>query len=199
MKLDFAREPGLTDYSRDYDALIFDCDGTLTDSMPLHFVAWRNTMQRYAIEFTEDAFYAMAGMPSDKIITILASEQGVPVSADQAAHQKEAAFESMIDRLEPKSKVCKVARDHFGKMPMAVASGGVRPIVTRQLRHIGLADLFDVVVTAEDTVRHKPQPDVFLKAAERLNVDPTKCLVFEDSELGFSAADQAGMDWIDVR
>lgn len=199
MKLDFAPEPGLTDYSRDYDALIFDCDGTLTDSMPLHFVAWRNTMQRYAIEFTEEAFYAMAGMPSDKIITILASEQGVPVSADQAAQHKEAAFETMIDRLEPKPRVCNVARDHFGKMPMAVASGGARPIVNRQLRHIGLADLFDVVVTAEDTVRHKPQPDVFLKAAQRLNVDPTKCLVFEDSELGFSAADHAGMDWIDVR
>lgn len=199
MKLEAAPEHGSMDYSSKYQALIFDCDGTLTDSMPLHFVAWQTTMKQYGIDFSEDAFYSMAGMPSEKIIAILASDQSVEVNADQAAQRKEALFESMIDRLQPKAKVCQVARDYFGRLPMAVASGGVRPVVDLQLKHIGVADFFQVVVTAEDTVHHKPQPDVFLKAAEWLEVDPAKCLVFEDSELGFSAADQAGMDWIDVR
>ncbi|WP_235033301.1 HAD family hydrolase [Rubripirellula obstinata] len=189
----------MTDYTQQYDAIIFDCDGTLTDSMPLHFVAWRDTMQIYGIDFGEDAFYGMAGMPSEKIIAKLSSEQGVDVDADQVSHEKEAAFESMIDRLEAKSEVCQIARDHFGKLPMAVASGGIRPIVDRQLEHLGIADLFGAIVTAEDTEHHKPQPDVFLKAAELLQVDPTKCLVFEDSELGFAAAEKAGMAWIDVR
>ena len=105
----------------------------------------------------------------------------------------------MIERLQAKPEICQVAQDHFGKLPMAVASGGIRPIVNRQLEHLGIKDLFDVIVTAEDTIHHKPQPDVFLKAAESLQVNPAKCLVFEDSELGFASADAAGMAWIDVR
>lgn len=167
--------------------------------MPLHFIAWRDTMQEYGIVFGEDVFYGMAGMPSEKIIAKLSVEQGVPVDPDLAAQQKETAFESMIGRLKSKPEICQVARDHFGRLPMAVASGGIRPIVKRQLEHLGILDLFGVIVTAEDTEHHKPQPDVFLKAADLLDVDPTKCLVFEDSELGFTAADKAGMAWIDVR
>ncbi|QDT05445.1 Fructose-1-phosphate phosphatase YqaB [Rubripirellula lacrimiformis] len=167
--------------------------------MPLHFVAWRDTMSKYAITFGEDRFYSMGGMPSDKIIEILSGEQGVSVDASVVAQEKEDAFEKLIDQLPTLDDVVDVARRHHGRMPMAVASGGIRTIVNRQLDQMGITDLFAAVVTAEDTQRHKPEPDVFLEAARQLGLDPTKCLVFEDSPLGFQAADAAGMQWIDVR
>ncbi len=191
--------PVMTDYTNEFDALIFDCDGTLTDSMPLHYIAWKETLDGYGIEFTEARFYTMGGMPSEKIIDVLSREQSVDVDADRAAEKKEATFVTLMDRLEMKADVVQIARRHLGKLPMAVASGGIRPIIDRQLRQIGVTDLFSVVVTAEDTALHKPEPDVFLKAAEKLGVDPTRCLVFEDSHLGFTAAEKAGMAWVDVR
>ncbi|QDV65666.1 HAD family hydrolase [Crateriforma conspicua] len=189
----------MKDYTNQYDALIFDCDGTLTDSMPLHYVAWRDTMARHGIEFAEDRFYGMGGMPSEKIVATLSAEQDVSVDASHVAVTKEAAFVGMIDQLGMKEDIVAIARHHHGRMPMSVASGGTRPVIDRQLKQIGLEGIFDVIVTAEDTQRHKPEPDVFLKAAELLKVDPTRCLVFEDSPLGFAAAEAAGMDWVDVR
>ena len=156
-------------------------------------------MARYGIEFLEDRFYSMGGMPSEQIIDILSSEQTVEVPVDQAAAEKEAAFSDRISDLLPVVSVVNVVRSHHGRLPMAVASGGIRPIIDRQLSQLGLSDLFDAIVTAEDTQRHKPEPDVFLAAAERLGVAPQKCLVFEDSPLGFTAAENAGMDCVDIR
>jgi beta-phosphoglucomutase-like phosphatase (HAD superfamily) len=184
---------------RAYQAIIFDCDGTLTDSMPVHYIAWRRTMDRWGIEFPEDRFYALGGMPSDRIVALLAGEQGKSVDIALAAEQKEAEFLTMLTALEPIDSVVAVARHFFGQLPMAVASGGFRAIIDQQLRQIQVADLFPDVVTAEDTARHKPFPDVFLEAAARLAMPPTQCLVYEDSELGIQAAVAAGMDYIDVR
>ncbi len=182
-----------------YDALIFDCDGTLTDSMPLHYVAWRETMTRYGIEFGEPQFYSMAGMPSEKIIAVLCREQSQSIDIDKAAHEKELEFEKLLDRLEPLDRVCAIARQYHQVLPMAVASGGIRRIIDAQLIQIKLDHLFNIRVTAEDTERHKPEPDVFLEAARQLDIDPSRCLVFEDSPLGFQAAAKAGMGWVDVR
>ena len=86
-----------------------------------------------------------------------------------------------------------------GKKPIAVASGGFRDIIRKQLTHVGIVDWFDVIVSAEDTAKHKPEPDVFLETAKRLGVHPEDCLVFEDADLGVEAARRAGMAWIDVR
>ena len=182
-----------------YEALIFDCDGTLTDSMPLHYVAWRETMTRYGIEFGEPQFYSMAGMPSEKIIAVLCREQSQSIDIDKAAHEKELEFEKLLDRLEPLDRVCAIAKQYYQVLPMAVASGGIRRIIDAQLVQIKLDHLFDIRVTAEDTERHKPEPDVFLEAARQLDIDPSRCLVFEDSPLGFQAAAKAGMGWVDVR
>jgi len=187
------------DYAVDFDALIFDCDGTLSHSMPLHYIAWRDTMARYGIEFSEPRFYGMGGMPSEKIIAILSDEQGMPVDAARAAEQKEDLFAESIHRLEPLHVVCEIARNHAGRLPMAVASGGIAAIVIRQLQQLGIRELFHTVVTSEDTEHHKPEPDVFLEAARRLRIPPERCLVFEDSPLGFQAAEAAGMQWVDVR
>ncbi len=156
-------------------------------------------MDRLGIEFPEDRFYALGGMPSDRIVRLLAEEQGREVDIGLAAEQKEQTFLTMLAELQPIPAVVDVAKHFFGELPMAVASGGFRSIIELQLRQIGVQDLFPVVVTAEDTVRHKPHPDVFLEAARRLAAPATACLVYEDSDLGIQAAKAAGMDYIDVR
>lgn len=196
LKLDFSTDHDLVGR---YEGLIFDCDGTLTDSMPLHFVAWRETMRRHGIDFPEDRFYSMGGMPSEKIIAVLMNEQSVEVDIEAAATEKEAAFIASMPDLKPLPHVIRIAERHRGKVAMSVASGGMREIVADQLQLIGVTDWFPVLVGSEDTARHKPEPDVFLCAAERMGIDPTRCLVFEDSPLGFDAARRAGMDWVDVR
>lgn len=182
-----------------FDALIFDCDGTLTDSMPLHYLGWQRTMSRYGIAFDEDRFYALGGMPSDKIVAMLAGEHGLELDADAVAHQKEEAFLEVLHLLEPISAVMQIANDNRGRLKLAVASGGFRRIIEIQLRQVACWDWFDTIVTAEDTARHKPEPDVFLEAARRLGVVPGRCQVYEDSDLGIEAARRAGMSCVDVR
>ncbi len=187
------------DLVRNCKAIIFDCDGTLVDSMPVHFVAWHETMSRYGIAFPEDRFYSLGGMPSDRIIQMLANEQGITLDAVSVAHEKELAFLDRIDLLIPIEAVVEVVRQNRGVKPIAVASGGFRAIIQRQLAQIAMHDWFDAVVTAEDTAKHKPEPDVFLEAARQLGTSPKHCIVFEDADLGVEAARRAGMNCIDVR
>lgn len=185
--------------TRDYQALIFDCDGTLTDSMPVHYVAWQRTMASYGIQFPEDRFYSLGGMPTEKIIRLLANEQQIKVDAAAASIAKEDAFLELLHLLEPIDYVIEVARHFHSRLPMVVASGGFREVIKKQITQIGCDGLFDDLVAAEDTQRHKPEPDVFLEAARRVGAEPQHCLVYEDSELGLQAARAAGMDYIDVR
>ncbi len=187
------------DLVRNCKAIIFDCDGTLVDSMPVHFVAWHETMSRYGIAFPEDRFYSLGGMPSDRIIQLLANEQGITLDAVSVANEKELAFLDRIDLLIPIEAVVEVVRQNRGVKPIAVASGGFRAIIQRQLEQIAMHDWFDAVVTAEDTAKHKPEPDVFLEAARQLGTSPKHCIVFEDADLGVEAARRAGMNCIDVR
>ncbi len=182
-----------------YGAIIFDCDGTLTDSMPVHFIAWQRTMSKYGIDFSEDRFYSLAGMPTERIVRLLAAEQNRVVDAQRVAEQKEAAFLESLSLLTPIEPVVAVARHFRHTLPMAVASGGYRRVIQQQLEQIGCGDWFSILVTAEDTERHKPEPDVFLEAARRMQIAPERCLVYEDADLGVQAARAAGMDCIDVR
>ncbi len=187
------------DLVRDCKAIIFDCDGTLVDSMPVHFVAWHETMIRYGISFPEDRFYSLGGVPSHRIIEILAGEQGIELDAIAVAHEKEQAFLDRVHLLVPIEIVVDVVRANRGVRPIAVASGGFRPIIEQQLRQFKMHDWFDAIVTAEDTAKHKPEPDVFLEAARRLGVSADRCIVFEDADLGVEAARRAGMPCVDVR
>lgn len=180
-------------------ALIFDCDGTLTDSMPLHYTAWRRTMLQHGIEFDEDRFYALGGVPSHKIVDLLAGERGLQLNGLDVARKKEQAFLEELHQLEAIPPILEIARQHRGAMKMAVASGGFRDIILAQLERVGCLDWWDAIVTAEDTVRHKPEPDVFLEAARRLNVRPEHCRVYEDADLGIEAARRAGMQCVDIR
>ena len=181
------------------EALIFDCDGTLIDSMPGHYVAWREVMATYEITFDEDRFYRLGGMPSNKICELLSAEQGKTINAEVAAKEKEAAFLLRLHLLEPIATVIEVARQYRGQKKMAVASGGFRRVIELQLKHLKIEDWFDAIVCAEDTTRHKPEPDVFLEAARRMGVPPEKCIVYEDADFGVEAAKRAGMRCVDVR
>ena len=180
-------------------AIIFDCDGTLTDSMPAHFLAWNATMGAHGVPFDEEQFYAMGGMPSDRIIAMMAERHGLPLDAVRLSREKEERFLDFLDQVRPVEKVVALAREQKGRRKLAVASGGFRWVIDRQLEHIGLAGWFDAIVTAEDTERHKPHPDVFLEAARQLGVAPGECVVLEDADLGVEAAHRAGMAVIDVR
>lgn len=181
-------------------ALIFDCDGTLADTMPVHYRAWVATLGPLGIPFPESRFYALGGMPTARIIRLLSDEHAVPVAdVDALCEAKEAAFLGLMDGVRPIDRVLRVAESHRGRLPMAVASGGYRAVIRRTLDLIGVGEWFDTVVCAEDTARHKPEPDVFLEAARRLGVAPVACVVFEDTDLGLEAARRAGMPAVDVR
>ena len=180
-------------------ALIFDCDGTLADTMPAHYRAWVEILRPHGFAFPEDRFYAMGGMPTGKIVEKLFFELGKIPDVAAMVRQKEAAFMEMLGEIRPIEKVVEVARRGRGVTPMAVASGGHRHMVELTLRQIGILDWFPVIVAAEDTTRHKPEPDVFLEAARRLGVEPAECTVYEDTDLGVEAARRAVMSWVDVR
>jgi beta-phosphoglucomutase family hydrolase len=180
--------------------LIFDCDGTLADTMPAHYKAWTSMLDRYGIPFPEERFYAMGGMPTARIIRVLATEVGVVVEdVDRMVHEKESAFLANLHAIRPLELVVAVAAEHRGRLPLAVASGGYRDTITRTLDQLGIRDWFGALVAAEDTPRHKPEPDVFLEAARRLGVSAAACVVFEDTDIGLEAARRAGMAGVDVR
>jgi beta-phosphoglucomutase family hydrolase len=181
-------------------ALIFDCDGTLADTMPTHYVAWTTMLADHGIPFSEQRFYELAGMPSDRIVELLSEESGVAVGDVVAmVDTKESLYLQSIAAMRRIEVVCDIALRHHRLLPLAVASGGERAIVNATIEAIGLTDIFDAVVGAEDTELHKPEPDVFLEAARRLGVEPAGCVVFEDSDLGLLAAARAGMTGIDIR
>jgi beta-phosphoglucomutase family hydrolase len=180
-------------------ALIFDCDGTLVDSMPWHFKAWRDTMNRYGIPFAEERFYALAGTPIKKIIERLALEAGQWVDVDKIAREKENYYFALIPEIKPRRQVIQIVKNNLGIRPMALASGSSRESVLETLKYLEALNWFNTLVCAEDVQNHKPAPDIFLEAAKRLGVAPDCCRVYEDSDLGIEAAHRAGMEAVDVR
>lgn len=188
--------PGLDTRIR---GLIFDCDGTLADTMPAHFLAWSRATERHGMVFPEERFYSLGGMPSRQIVTLLAEEQGIQVDIDLVAAEKERLFMSSLTEVRPIHPVCAVARAEHGRRPLAIASGGYRRIVSATLLQLEVFHLFQAMVTAEDTPRHKPEPDVFLEAARQIGIPPAECLAFEDTDIGLEAVRRAGMVAFDVR
>ena len=184
----------------DCTGLIFDCDGTLADTMPSHFVAWTRLFTRLGVPFPESRFYALGGVPTAAIIRAACADHGVDPGDDVAAlvAEKEAAFLEQIDAVRPIKAVAAIYHNYRHVYPVAVASGGYRDVVLRTLAAIHATE-FGAVVCAEDTARHKPEPDVFLEAARRLGVDARGCVVFEDTDIGLEAARRAGMRGVDVR
>lgn len=183
------------------EALIFDCDGTLVDNMPIHFAAWQRTLRDHDIVLTEERFYELGGVPTEKIVRLLAAETGKDLDVEAVTHQRELEFQTQSQRLDPSpiEVVVNIAREHRGKLPMAVATGSLLALAQHSLRSIGILDWFETVVAAEDVKAHKPAPDVFLEAARRLKVAPELCRAYEDTNLGLQAIHAAGMHGVDIR
>jgi len=167
--------------------------------MPLHWQAWQVIARRHRLAFTQDRFYSLGGIPSRDILKVLSAEQGVPLDPLAVAREKEAEYLPLIAQVEPINTVVGVAREHYGKIPLAVASGGTKQSIGQVLDHLDLRHLFQAVVTSEDVVHQKPAPDIFLEAARRLGVPPQYCLAYEDTDMGMRAIRSAGMEAVDVR
>ncbi len=179
--------------------LIFDCDGTLVDTMPMHYRAWQKIAAKHGLHFPEDRFYALGGVPSRDIAKMLAAEQGIPLDNLAVAKEKEVEYLALIEQVEPIHSIVAIAREHHGKIPMAVASGGTHRVIKQVLTKLGIRHLFDAIVTSEDVVNQKPAPDIFLEAACRIGIEPQFCRAYEDTDLGMQAIRSAGMDAVDVR
>lgn len=182
----------------DFDGLIFDMDGTLADTMPTHFVAWSRSMAAHGIEFPEERFYALGGVPALVIIEMLAKEQDKTIDAHAVAEAKEALFLDLLEDVQPVLPVKAIAEFHREHIPMAVATGSLSWVAEKILTSLGIRDWFGAVVGAEDVANPKPAPDTYLRAAELIGVDPRRCHAFEDTELGIQAARNAGMQVVDI-
>lgn len=183
-----------------FEGLVFDLDGTLVDSMPAHFEAWCAALESYGAAgvFKEDVFYAMGGRPTQDIVRELNSEYDLHLDPEAVAFAKRECFMRHLDRIKLHEEVADFARAQYGKVPMAVATGGTRLVAEKTLQAAGLTELFDDVVTADDVKRGKPDPEMFLKAAELIGVAPEKCLALEDAPAGIMSAQAAGMEVLAV-
>jgi len=182
---------------REFGGYIFDLDGTLIDSMPVHYRAWDAAMREVGIEgpLDEELFYSLGGVPTPIVAVKMAEYYGITVDADAVDRRKEALFASMMAEVEVIEEVVSFAREVAQRYPVAIATGGAVEVALPTIRNAGLSDLFAVVITPADVApgRGKPAPDMFLEAARRMGVPPEDCLVFEDAVPGIEAAKAAGM------
>jgi HAD superfamily hydrolase (TIGR01509 family) len=181
-----------------FQAYLFDCDGTIADSMPLHYVAWKRALAEWNCEFSEELFYAWGGMPIAEIIATLNQKQGLNMPVATVARQKENFYLEILPQLKAVPEVLEHIDASHGRIPFAVVSGSTRESVVASLDTLKLLDRFNTLVCAGDYRRSKPDPEAFLMAATNLGVTPEACLVFEDTEMGIQAATAAGMAAVKV-
>jgi HAD superfamily hydrolase (TIGR01509 family) len=181
-----------------FKAYLFDCDGTIVDSMPLHYVAWKRVLAEWGCEFGEQTFYSWGGMPVTEIIAALNVRDGLAMPIEEVQRRKEALYFEILPELKAVPEVLEHIELSHGHIPFAVVSGSTRESVTASLTTLGILDRFETLVCAGDYERSKPDPQPFLIAAERLGVAPEDCLVFEDTDMGIQAATAAGMASVKV-
>jgi HAD superfamily hydrolase (TIGR01509 family) len=176
-----------------FKAYLFDCDGTIADSMPLHYIAWKKVLGEWNCEFDEELFYAWGGMPIAEIISTLNKRHGLSMPVEMVCRRKESLYFELLPQLKAVPEVLEHIEAQHGRIPFAVVSGSTRESVTASLGILKLLDRFDTLVCAGDYKRSKPDPEAFLLAAAKLGVAPGDCLVFEDTEMGIQAATAAAM------
>jgi len=184
----------------EFDGYIFDLDGTLIDTMPLHYQAWDAAMRQVGltVPLDEDLFYSLGGVPTRRVAELIGKHYGLKIDPEKVFHEKEALFLDLQKDARVIAPTVEFARKMAKTHPLAIASGGTHDIVGRSLEVTGLKPLFKVVVAADDVVHGKPAPDMFLLAAHKLGVRPERCLVFEDAEPGIQGALAAGMKVVRV-
>ncbi len=180
--------------------LIFDCDGTLVDSMPAHMKGWEHVIKANGGAWDFEFFFSKKGSPEERIVQLYNEHSGMALNPLEIVRMKHEFFRSNSALgLKPIPEVVEVVEIYRGKIPMAVASGGVREIVDFELEALGIKDFFAAVLTADDPIKPKPAPDIFLESARRLGIAPAYCQVFEDGDFGLEAARSAGMLATDIR
>ncbi|MGC9354736.1 MAG: beta-phosphoglucomutase family hydrolase, partial [Mariniphaga sp.] len=183
----------------DARALIFDLDGTLSNSLPVHMATWNKVGETYGFKFDPQIMLEMTGRATIEFARHIVEYYGLSVDPEEIVKLKQKSFRDSAQLLEPVDEIITIVKEYHGKLPMAVGTGASRKSTEVQLNELGIARYFDVIVTADDVIRHKPNPDTFLKCAELMGVAPEKCQVFEDGVLGIEAAKKAGMMVTDVR
>jgi len=183
-----------------YKGLIFDLDGTLIDSMPAHFEAWCAALAEHGSPgiFPEDVFYAMGGRPTKDIVEILNGEMNLNLDPDAVSMSKKAAYLEHLDKIEIIAPVLDFVKANHGKTPMAIATGGSREVAQKVIEKLEIDQYFQTMVTADDVSCGKPDPEVFLKAAQAIGIPPEDCVAFEDAAPGILAAQTAGMKVVTV-
>lgn len=182
-----------------YKALIFDCDGTLADTLPVHFKTWTAALQAVGADISKDWYYKYCGTSAQEMLQILKNLFGYQFDSASVIAKRQKHYQSLINTVKEVRAVAEIVHSHHGKIPLAVASGGERIVLEATLNNISLRQFFDVVVSIDNVERGKPEPDIFLLAAQRLGVATQDCIVYEDSDGGLEAARRAGMRSIDVR
>ncbi|MFV0482776.1 MAG: HAD family hydrolase [Bacteroidales bacterium] len=178
--------------------LIFDLDGTLVDSMPLHYISWRDTGQEYGIEITVDILKQMAGKPMNPSLDYLDELFNTKLPRVEFSTKKEKTVWENIDKIEIIPEVFEYVKHYAGKLPMAVGTGSTKEVALKIMTNTGLDRYITHVVGGDEIKKHKPDPETFLKCAELINIEPEACAVFEDGQLGIDAANSVGMLPVDV-
>jgi HAD superfamily hydrolase (TIGR01509 family) len=181
-----------------FRAYLFDCDGTIADSMPLHHLAWKKSLAEWNCDFSEELFYAWGGRPTAEIISTLNQQRGLSMPVERVARRKEEFYFELLPELKAVPEVLEHIEAQHGRIPFAVVSGSARDSVTASLEALKLLDRFDALVCAGEYEKSKPDAEAFLLAAAKLGVAPMNCLVFEDTEMGIQAATAAGMASVKV-
>lgn len=180
-------------------ALIFDLDGTLSDSLPVHVETWNRIGDHYGFKFDPQIIHEMTGRPTIEFARRIIEQYGVSEDPETMVKLKQQSFWKLAHLLKPVDEVVSIVRENHGILPMAVGTGASRRSAEVQLNELNLLNYFDVIVSADDVTRHKPEPETFLECARLMGVAPAFCQVFEDGDLGISAAQKAGMMVTDIR
>ena len=181
-----------------FGAYLFDCDGTIVDSMPLHYLAWKKTLSEWKCDFSEELFYKWGGMPVAEVIATLNRERGLQMPVEELEHRKENLYYELLPQLKAIPEVLEHIEEQHSKIPFAVVSGSTRKSVIKSLTIVNLLERFETLVCAGEYQKSKPDPEAFLMAAANLGVAPEVCLVFEDTDMGIQAARAAGMASVKV-
>lgn len=182
----------------DYEAFLYDCDGTLAANMTAHKLAYKEVAANYGIDLDIALIDETAGWPTVLVAKEISRRYQVDLPPTFAAEKSAVFIDKYIEKTQPVTFVVEHLKKHAGKIKIGVVSGGSRSTVSKTLSVLGLTDLIDVLVCAGETPHGKPAPDPFLKAAKDLNVAPSKCFVFEDGEPGTKAAEAAEMRWVRI-
>lgn len=182
-------------------ALIFDIDGTLIDSMPVHFHAWSDTLNLYGPHgLTPQVMQSQGGKPTWMVLRDLRELYGLPeIDVDEFTEKKNARYLSVLHEVQRIEAVIAIAQEGIARgLPIAAGTGEAREVAIRNLEATGLTDMFPILVSRDDVTHSKPHPETFLRCAELMGVEPRYCQVFEDAPAGFQAAEAAGMMVTDV-